>query len=368
MFAYDDTSAVLAFINKQHCQQSPQHRSTRLGSVFQKRALCRPFRILQRLDAFKYAVFKWAPDDTLRLLSSERMSCMLDRALETSRCRDHGERGPRRERHNASPRRNRRRGENYGWDPRDQNGRSDRRGDRRLAQADRDDERHGDKRKKRRRAQDDSRAGRPLRDETNGYDCDTRSQQRDLWGQTTDPRLDAQRIKDPRADGALGKAQKAMLGLGIPTGRNTDSFDPRSTLVRPMMRVRMGDAKAAQFGQMLKHDDVVIVPEFFCAKEDWSLYYKLVEDMLQAQGEKKPQADFISWHEGAHLISKRPTGDTYMQIQRRMGDYFGLRPDSRGTRFNWYKDATDWKPMHHDSVAGGVLGACRSYDDAAIPP
>lgn len=277
----------------------------------------------------------------------------MDRALETSRWRDYGERGPRQERHNGSQRRHGRRGENYGPEPVGQKVRNDRCGDRRFAQAHRDgdDERRGEKRRKRRRDENENHVARPLRDETNGYNCNTRAQQRNLWGQMTDPRLDAQRIKDPRAEGALGKAQKAMLGLGIPTGRNTDSFDPRSTLVRPMMRVRMGDAKAAQFGQALKHDDVVIVPEFFCAKEDWSLYYKLVEDMLQAQVENKPQADFISWHEGAHLISKRPTGETYMQIQRRMGDYFGLRPDSRGTRFNWYKDATDWKPMHHDSVS-----------------
>lgn len=34
-----------------------------------------------------------------------------------------------------------------------------------------------------------------------------------------------------------------------------------------------------------------------------------------------------------------------------MGDYFGLKPASRGTRFNWYRDASDWKPFHHDSAA-----------------
>ena len=34
-----------------------------------------------------------------------------------------------------------------------------------------------------------------------------------------------------------------------------------------------------------------------------------------------------------------------------MGDFFGLQPQSRGTRFNWYNNPSDWKPFHHDSAA-----------------
>ena len=34
-----------------------------------------------------------------------------------------------------------------------------------------------------------------------------------------------------------------------------------------------------------------------------------------------------------------------------MGDFFRLKPQSRGTRFNWYNNPTDWKPFHHDSAA-----------------
>jgi hypothetical protein len=31
----------------------------------------------------------------------------------------------------------------------------------------------------------------------------------------------------------------------------------------------------------LKHDDVIIVPEFFCKEDDWSLYYKLIDEMRE---------------------------------------------------------------------------------------
>ena len=31
--------------------------------------------------------------------------------------------------------------------------------------------------------------------------------------------------------------------------------------------------------------------------------------------------------------------------------YFNIAQKSVGTRFNWYKDSSDWKPFHHDSAA-----------------
>ena len=49
------------------------------------------------------------------------------------------------------------------------------------------------------------------------------------------------------------------------------------------MRVIVGSSKAKVFNKPLKHDDVVIVPEFFCAEEDWDMYYKLVEEMRELQ-------------------------------------------------------------------------------------
>ena len=160
-----------------------------------------------------------------------------------------------------------------------------------------------------------------------------------------DPRVNANGEKEG------GKAIKAKGG-----GRNTESFDPRSTLVRPSMRVVVGPNRP-EYNKKLKHDDVVIVPEFFCAEDDWSLYYKLVEEMRQVQSADnsnpdKKGSEWISWHEGAHLISKNPKGSaTYNEIQEKISRYFGIENDKVGTRFNWYRDSSDWKPFHHDSAA-----------------
>jgi hypothetical protein len=57
---------------------------------------------------------------------------------------------------------------------------------------------------------------------------------RHVWTGTgaRDAQLPSGVSEDPRKEGALGKAQMAAMGLRTATsGRNTESFDPASTLV-----------------------------------------------------------------------------------------------------------------------------------------
>jgi len=132
-------------------------------------------------------------------------------------------------------------------------------------------------------------------------------------------------------------------------GRNTESFDPRSTLVRPSMRIVVG-SKTETFTKPLKHDDVVVVPEFFCEEGNWDLYYKLVEEIRESNQEKGE--DWVSWHEGAHLIAKNyESSPTFKAIRDKIAKYFNISNKSVGTRLNWYRDSSDWKPFHHDSAA-----------------
>ena len=155
------------------------------------------------------------------------------------------------------------------------------------------------------------------------------------------PQLD----DDPRVDKAKG-IKHVKTGGG---GRNTESFDPRDTLVRPDLRVIVGPNREV-YNKPLKHDDVIIVPEFFCKEDDWSLYYKLIEEIRDLQSKKSNGSEFISWHEGAHLIVKDPkSSPTFQMIQNKIAAYFNIKTESIGTRFNWYRDSTDFKPFHHDS-------------------
>ena len=129
--------------------------------------------------------------------------------------------------------------------------------------------------------------------------------------------------------------------------RNTESFDPKSTLVRPDMRVIIGPNRETFGGpgedgpraRRIAHDDVVIVPEFFCKEDDWAIYYALIEEMRAAQADRRPKAQWKAWAEGAHLITDDPThSKTYRMIQENISKYFGIDNEEVGTRFNWYTD------------------------------
>ena len=134
-------------------------------------------------------------------------------------------------------------------------------------------------------------------------------------------------------------------------GRNTESFDPSSTFVRPGMRVIVGDNLPA-YPKPVKHDDVIVVPDFGCPKDDWSMYYKLVEEMRALQDKGQNKSEWIPWHEGCHLISQNPKNcPTYESLLKKMCAYFKIDPAKAGTRFNWYRDSSDWKPFHNDSAA-----------------
>lgn len=102
----------------------------------------------------------------------------------------------------------------------------------------------------------------------------------------------------------------------------------------------------------LKHDDVVVIPNFFCQQDDWTLYNKLVKEVRATQASGVPGSEWISWHEGAHLISKQPgNSETMSMIKDKVSKYFQVTNQKVGTRFNWYRDSADWKPFHHDSAA-----------------
>jgi len=165
--------------------------------------------------------------------------------------------------------------------------------------------------------------------------------------QPRDADLPSEIPTDPRGSDPTKRLTAKATARG--TGRNTESFDPGSTLVRPDLRILVQSGSSTTLQCELKHDDVVIVPELFGREDDWSLYYKMVEEMTAS---KEKGAEWISWHEGAHLITKRPEGsETYQKVLDRLCEYFRIEKKSIGTRFNWYRDSSDWKPFHHDSAA-----------------
>ena len=77
----------------------------------------------------------------------------------------------------------------------------------------------------------------------------------------TDPKLRLLEDDPRRKNGVKIAARRGA-------GRNTESFDPRSTFVRPDFRVRVASATKG-LRTTLKHDDIVIVPELYNDDDDW---------------------------------------------------------------------------------------------------
>lgn len=144
-------------------------------------------------------------------------------------------------------------------------------------------------------------------------------------------------------------------------GRNSQSFDPTSTMVRPAMRVLVGRSSTKSYDKPLRHDDVVIVPGFFCQEDDWSIYYRLVAELRDLQAAGVKDSEWVAWHEGCHLISKRPEGSAlFREVVNRTVAFFDMIPETLVTRLNWYRDCADWKPFHHDSAAFNPHNAKRA--------
>jgi alkylated DNA repair dioxygenase AlkB len=60
------------------------------------------------------------------------------------------------------------------------------------------------------------------------------------------------------------------------------------------------------------------------------------------------------WHGDSHLIADdhlnwKNKCPTFNHIIKRLAEYFGM--DVKATRFNWYRDSSEWKPYHHDAAA-----------------
>jgi len=168
-----------------------------------------------------------------------------------------------------------------------------------------------------------------------------------------DPGFKAQK-QGPCRDFKLGRCSygdRCRFSHGNDLQESVSSFDPTTEVVRPSMRV-ITLAASSRYPESVKHDDVIIVPSFFEEAEAWDIYYDLIKEMRQSQARGERKSEWIPWHEGAHLLSQNPEGSvTYHRVLDRISEYFDVKKDNRGTRFNWYRDGSDWKPFHHDSAA-----------------
>jgi len=100
--------------------------------------------------------------------------------------------------------------------------------------------------------------------------------------------------------------------------------------------------------------DVLLAPHVFDDFAPGELYEQLVKE-LNSCG-IAPEKLLKMWHgndkiEGTHLIADDKTRwkencPTFQLVIDRIRKFFNM--DIQATRFNWYKDTSQWKPFHHD--------------------
>ena len=72
------------------------------------------------------------------------------------------------------------------------------------------------------------------------------------------------------------------------------SVDLTASMTNPRLRWTFGQAQHLQcyrtevpgsrrYAAPVKHDDVIVVPEFFCKEDDWNTYYTLIKDGKEVQ-------------------------------------------------------------------------------------
>ena len=96
-----------------------------------------------------------------------------------------------------------------------------------------------------------------------------------------------------------------------------------------------------------------MVSDLFGDPNDLTTYNNLLYE-IQNCGVEKHRL-WQSWHNDSHVIADDKVGNwkdkcpTFTSVVTKMAEYFDM--DVQATRFNWYRDSSEWKPFHHDAAA-----------------
>jgi hypothetical protein len=159
--------------------------------------------------------------------------------------------------------------------------------------------------------------------------------------------------------------------------KNTECFNPSH--LPADMRVLVAN-EGGLYQREVQSNDVILIPGLFCKEDDFHIYNDLLKEMDQT-GIQKDKL-WKLWHGDSHLIADDSLGfkskcPLFTSLIDKIQSYFDM--DVKATRFNYYRDDSDWKPYHHDAAAtkadkaktqnftvGVSFGATReiSFEDA----
>lgn len=138
--------------------------------------------------------------------------------------------------------------------------------------------------------------------------------------------------------------------------KNTECFEPMQRPVDLHIVIDQG-TWIDKCTTKVTSRDVVLAPNLFADFAPGELYKALVDEVHTCG--IPPERLFKMWHgnetiEGTHVIADdktrwKETCPTFDMVIKRLCDFFDM--ESKATRFNWYKDTSQWKPFHHDAAA-----------------
>jgi hypothetical protein len=139
--------------------------------------------------------------------------------------------------------------------------------------------------------------------------------------------------------------------------KNTETFVPVNKHDVDMRLVYNDSRISEYFTEELTSKDVIIIKNLFCDFNRLELYNLLVQEIeavdINYIGTSQDKL-LKPWHENSHVIADdhlnwKQYCPTFNMIINRARKYFSL--DVKATRFNWYKDTSQWKPYHFDAAA-----------------
>ena len=139
-------------------------------------------------------------------------------------------------------------------------------------------------------------------------------------------------------------------GRNMRRKKNTECFEPSD---EPMdMRIMIGNGNQEKYGYEIGNRDVILVNDLFCKEYDLDIYTQLVKEVKECGIDMDKL--FKLWHGDTHYIADdklnwKEKCPTFTMVIDKIREYFNM--DIKATRFNWYKDLSEWKPYHHDAAA-----------------
>ena len=133
--------------------------------------------------------------------------------------------------------------------------------------------------------------------------------------------------------------------------KNTETFDP-SHKPADMRVISYNASKKSKYTRTFHNNEVVIVNGLFCDEDDSNIYDKLLDEIKESG--IHPDDLWKLWHGDTHLIVDdkkdwKKHCPTFKLVIDTIKNFFDM--DVQATRFNLYKDSSQWKPYHHDAAA-----------------